>query len=407
MTVNSNTNLFKYSIVLSFLLVLNYFLWSINSYQIFKFINLFFIFGLLVFFFLSRDFNYFWYLKIVVFLMFIISLGTPTIPNDSRLIYLFSAKILFYESYLYTFLENYGLSVNNYFDIVNSRPKFSATLTASFAQLIGNWNEVYPKATNIIIALPPLLCLCAFISKKNFSSFWLFLILFFSGKLFINGLLDSIIGIYFVACFFITYKIIFSESKSQKYFYYISLILFSITLTLIKNEGFFMIMTILVSSVLLSLCYRKKINFFYILNILISFLPILIWKIIVKSQNIKFEWVQSGDVFGRVIERITNIEDLSNIFTFILNNEKLIISLFFFILTCAFSFKKNRKLIIFTSLNFLIYFFLIILGLLVSPHDLLVQLEASFVRTFVPLILLLCYSSLLLIKNIDKKEPLI
>ena len=168
-----------------------------------------------------------------------------------------------------------------------------------------------------------------------------------------------------------------------------------------------MIMTILVSSVLLSLCYRKKINFFYILNILISFLPILIWKIIVKSQNIKFEWVQSGDVFGRVIERITNIEDLSNIFTFILNNEKLIISLFFFILTCAFSFKKNRKLIIFTSLNFLIYFFLIILGLLVSPHDLLVQLEASFVRTFVPLILLLCYSSLLLIKNIDKKEPLI
>ena len=131
------------------------------------------------------------------------------------------------------------------------------------------------------------------------------------------------------------------------------------------------------------------------------------FKIIVIFQNIKFEWVQSGDAFGRINERINNVNDLSNIFTFIIHNEKLVISLFFFIVASLLSFKKNRKLIFFTSMNFLIYFSIIILGLLVSPHDLLVQLEASFVRTFVPLILLLCYSSLLLIKSIDKKEPLI
>ena len=407
MTANTSTNLFKYSIILSFLIVLNYFLWSINSYQILKFINLFFIFVFLLFFFLSKDFNYFWYLKIIIFLMIIISLGTPTIPNDSRLIYLFSAKILFYESNLYTFLENYGLSVNNYFDIVNSRPKFAATLSASFAQLIGNWNEVYPKSTNIIILLPPLFCLISFINKKNFSILWIFLILFFSGKLFINGLLDSIIGIYFVACFFITYKIIFSELENEKNFYYASLILFSIILTLIKNEGFFMIMTIFLSSMMLCLYYRNKIDYMYFFCTLISFVPILIWKIIVIFQNIKFEWIQSGDAFGRIIERINNVNDLNNIFTFIIHNEKLVISLLFFIVASLLSFKKNRKLIFFTSMNFLIYFSIIILGLLVSPHDLLVQLEASFVRTFVPLILLLCYSSVLLIKSIDKKEPLI
>ena len=108
----TNWNLIKYSAVLGSLILFNYFLWSINSWQILKYINFIFLFITFIYFFVSKEYKDYWYLKIIIALLLLISLGTPTIANDARYIYLFSGKILFYESNLYMLLENH-ISENN------------------------------------------------------------------------------------------------------------------------------------------------------------------------------------------------------------------------------------------------------------------------------------------------------
>ena len=141
----TNWNLVKYASVLSSLILMNYFLWAINSFQFLKFINFIFLFSAFLFFFISKKFNEFWHLKIIMFLLMMISLGTPTIPIDSRNLFLFSAKILFYESNLYILLDSYNHNINQYLEIVFAKPKLAVTLSATFAQLIGFWNEIFPK----------------------------------------------------------------------------------------------------------------------------------------------------------------------------------------------------------------------------------------------------------------------
>ena len=109
MNVNNykNLNLIKYTAVLSFLIFFNYFLWSINSWEIIKSINFIFLLCVFFYFFISKKYNNYWYLKITIILLLLICLGSPTISWDARSIYLFSAKRLFYESNLYISLDNY------------------------------------------------------------------------------------------------------------------------------------------------------------------------------------------------------------------------------------------------------------------------------------------------------------
>ena len=115
-----NWSLIKYATALSLLILFNYFLWSINSWQIIKFINLFIIFFTIIYFFVSREFKDYWYLKVIILLLIIICLGTPTTPTDSWFVYLFSGKVLFYESNLYVnYLDDNYLNVSN-------RPKLPA-----------------------------------------------------------------------------------------------------------------------------------------------------------------------------------------------------------------------------------------------------------------------------------------
>ncbi len=312
MIVNNyiNWNLIKYASVLSFLIIFNYLLWSFNSWQIIKFINFFLLLGTFIFFFISKKFNDYWYLKIIILLLLIICLGTPTISADARLLYLFSGKILFYESNLYSFLDNFNLPAHNFFDIVNSRPKLPATLSATFAQIVGYWNEIFPKSTNVIIIFPPIIFLISFFKDKVLIMLWLFLMLFFSGKLFIMGMMEGIIAIYFISSILITYKISITKVQSEKKLLYFVMFLFFTTLSLCKNEGTIMILVIILSSIFINFIYEKKINFNFLFIALISLIPILYWKYIIISNNIKFEYLQSGDSIGRILERLTNTEDL-------------------------------------------------------------------------------------------------
>ena len=399
MNVNNykDLDLIKYTVVLSFLIFFNYFLWSINSWEIIKSINFIFLLFVFFYFFISKKYNNYWYLKITIILLLLICLGSPTISWDARSIYLFSAKRLFYESNLY-------ISLDNYFAVgMNAFPKLPATLSATFAQLIGAWNEVFPKSTNVIIIFPPILFLISFFKNKLFALAWLFLMLLFSGKLLVNGLMDGIIALYFVASVLIVYKIASEKYEKENKIFYLILFLFFSTLSLSKNEGIVIVLVILLSSFLIDGIYKKKINHKLWLTTVVSLVPILFWKYLIIKNNIITEFIQYDPV-SRIVTRITNVEDVLNIILYIIKNEKLIFSLIIFIFFAYKRFEINKKLIFFVLIIFLLYFSILIGSFLLTPKDLLWQLAASSTRIYIPLVLLLSYFSIFLAeKNYSDK----
>lgn len=399
MNVNNynDLNLIKYAAVLSFFIFFNYFLWSVNSWEIIKSINFIFLLFVFFYFFLSKKYNDYWFLKIIIILLLIISLGSPTISWDARSIYLFSAKRLFYESNLYVFLDNY-FAVG-----MNAFPKLPATLSATFAQLVGSWNEIFPKSTNIIIIFPPILFLISSFKNKLFVLIWLFLMLLFSGKLFVNGLMDGIVAMYFAASVLIVYKILSQKHEGQSKIFYLILFLFFAILSLSKNEGIIIVLVILFSGTLISITYEKKINYKLWLITFISLIPVLFWKYLIIKNNIITEFIQY-DPINRIVSRATNTDDVFNIIMYIIKNEKLVFSLIIFTLFAYKKFEINKKLIFFVLINFLLYFLILIGSFLLTPKDLLWQLAASSTRIYIPIVLLLTYFSIFLAeKNYSDK----
>lgn len=394
MNVNSykDLKLIKYSAVLSFFIFFNYVLWSINAPEIVRSINFAIIILIFFNFFISTSYNEYWYVKITIFLLLLASLGAPTITWDGRSIYLFAAKRLFFESNIYIFFDNY------FPDGMNSFPKLPATLSASFAQLLGTWNEIFPKTTNIVIILPPILFLLSFLKEKIFKIIAFSLLLFFSGKLWVNGLMDGIIALYFVASAMAIYQITLIKNENENKIFYLMLFLFFSILSLCKNEGMVIVFVIIFSTTAINLFYEKKINYKLWLITLVSLIPIFFWKYLVIKNNIITEFVQY-DPLDRVFHRVTNPNDIWNIILYIVKNEKLIISLALFIFCSYKKININNRLILFISLNFLLYFLILIGSFLLTPKDLLWQLSASSTRIYISLILLLSYFSILLIQK--------
>ena len=405
-----NLDLVKYATLMGALIVFNYFLWSIHSWQILRFINFFLLFSILIYFFISNKFSYLWYLKLIIFLLLIICLGTPTIPIDSRTFFLLPGKILFHESNLYMRLSIYASSINfvghDFLDTVFSRPKLASSLSATFAQILGFWNDIFPKTINVIIILPAILFLISFFKDRVLIQLWLFSMLFFSGKLFVNGLMDGILSLYFVSSILVTYKISITKNLYEKKMLYFLIFIFFVILTLCKHEGGVMISLVFLSKLILDFMYKSKFDYKHFLITLFSLFPIIFWRYIFLESGSKMEFLDYGNPIYRFIERLSSSDDLLTLFSFLLYNEKLIFSLVIFII-CAFKFYSyNKKLILFVSINFLLYFLALISAVMISTHSVLEQLEQSSVRIFIPLVLLLVYFSIFLIKNnysIDKR----
>ena len=92
------------------------------------------------------------YIVLVIVILSFISLGSPVADWDSRSIWLFNAKRIFYNLTLKEFTSYY---VSEFSTV--DYPILVQTLSASLATLIGHWNEVFPKFSNVIMALPALL----------------------------------------------------------------------------------------------------------------------------------------------------------------------------------------------------------------------------------------------------------
>jgi len=153
------------------------------------------------------------------------------------------------------------------------------------------------------------------------------------------------------------------------------------------------------SSFIMDILYRKNINLKLFFTTFVALIPISLWKYMFINKNIKMEFLQSGDSLNKLIDRITDPDNLLNIIYSLSVNEKLLISVFIFSIVAYKYFNNSKKLILLILFNFLLYFSALILGILLTPHTVSIQLEHSATRIFIPLVLMFSYFSVFLIKD--------
>ena len=253
----------KITLILSFLILNNYFLLSVNTPILLVKLNFFFyLSSIVIFYFKNITENL--YLKLFFLFILIISLGIPTLDWDPRSNYLFHGKRIFYDLSIFTVADNYAsFSHNEYPTLV---PAFASSL----AFFVGYWNEVLPKISFTLMFLPPLILIYSFL-KNTFYLIYLSIVFFTIGKYLFNGWVDGILAMYFCISAFLMYFLFFINNKYNKKIFVLYLIAFCFftTLTLIKNEGSILLLIIFGTTFAIKIYQRDLKNNFVQLTILL------------------------------------------------------------------------------------------------------------------------------------------
>ena len=291
-------------------------------------------------------------LLLLIVILLIISLGTPTTAWDARSIWLLKAKIIFFDQNILNINYNSPNFINKNY------PNIAPAFVASFVNIVGHWNEIFPKTAFTLMFIPPLILINKFI-HNNYFLLTVALILFIIGKYLINGELDGLVAIYFVISAIMFYNL---KINNSNFIYYLILILLNIILTLLKVEGSILLISLIIS--FLVIFFKDKIIFKKIILISIfSFLPVLIWNIysIYGSQNISD--YNNAFTIDNLITRAFFLKNYIMIFEYLLLNEKFLISLLIFILSLYY-FKNNKILflVLNTAIIYIFFLFLIYLS---------------------------------------------
>ena len=382
----------KIAFVLSFLILVNYFLLNFNLPNIIIKINfLLFIFFIIIYFFKNFLDNPF--LKIFFLALLFISLGTPTFEWDARSIWLFHAKRIFYEGTIFSVTDNYASFSHNAY------PKISSAFASSLGVLIGHWNEVFPKIAFLFMFLPPLILAYSIFKKSQYIIF-LSIILFIIGKFLFNGWMDGLVAVYFSFSAFLFYILIIEDQNTYKksnILYYVAFCFFTI-LTLIKNEGVVLLLILFIFGILFKIFtnnLKKEIYLLFFLSL--SFLPIIAWKLFCFYNEIGYTEYYNINILSNLLPRLYELKNYQLVSYFLLLNEKFLISLLFFL----FSFWINQEKQLFGYVVILTFIYLIILFFIFmsTPYDLYWQLNSTAARVIRTLNFFLSFFALYNLKN--------
>ena len=381
----------KITLVLSFLILNNYFLLSISTPILLVKINFFlYLFAVIIFYFRNITENF--YLKLFFLLIVIISLGVPTADWDPRSNYLFHAKRIFYDLSIFSVADNYAsFSHNEYPTLV---PAFASSL----AFFVGYWNEVLPKVSFTLIFLPPLILMYSFL-KNTFYLIFLSIVFFTIGKFLFNGWLDGILAMYFCMSAFLMYFLFFVNEylEKKKLVLYLIAFCFFITLTLIKNEGFVLLLIIFGTTFGIKIYQGNlKNDFVKLVILMLSFLPIIFWKLFCLSNGLGHEFLHPN-ILSNLSSRLADFNNFKIVSYFVLLNEKILFSIIFFLISCKISWDKN--IFIFTSVIFVIYSAVLFFIFLSTPYDLFWQLNSSAARVIKSLSFFLAFFGLYNLRN--------
>ena len=382
----------KIALVLSFLILNNYLLLSLNFPQLLIKIN-FLIFLVTVLIFYSKNFFENPFLKIFFLFIIFISLGTPTFEWDARSIWLFHAKRIFYDQSIFSIGDNYAaFSHNEYSSLA---PAFASSL----AFLVGHWNEVFPKLSFSLMFLPPLILTYAFLKDTQYLIF-LSIVFFTIGKFLFNGWTDGLVAIYFGLSAFLMYLLFFIDTNffKNRLLFYLLAFCFFVTLTLIKNEGIALLFILFTTTFLIKLYkgeLRKNISKLVFLSI--SFLPIIFWKLFCYSKGIGNHHYYNANMLLNLLARLDDLNNYKLISYFLFLNEKFLVALIFFLV--SFWIKLDKELFSFIFIVTVMYIFILFFIYLSTPFDFYWQLDSTAARVIRSLSFLLAFFGLYNLRN--------
>ena len=382
----------KITLVLSFLILNNYLLLSLNSPLLLIKIN-FLIFLVTVLIFYSKNFFENPFLKIFFLFIIFICLGTPTFDWDPRSIWLFHAKRIFYDQSIFSVMDNYAEFSNNAY------PTLAPAFASSLAFLVGHWNEVFPKLSFSLMFLPPLILTYAFLKDTQYLIF-LSIVFFTIGKYLFNGWADGLVAVYFCLSAFLMYLLIVSNNNffNKKILFYLIAFCFFVTLTLIKNEGIALLFILFATTFFIKLYkgeLRKDISKLVFLSI--SFLPIVLWKLFCYSNEIGTYKYYNANMLLNLLARLDDLNNYKLILYFLLLNEKFLFSLLFFLI--SFWINRNKELLGFVSIVAISYIFILLFLYLATPDDLYFHLNSSAARVIKSLSFLVAFFGLYNLTN--------
>ena len=381
----------KIALVLSFLILNNYLLLSLNFPQLLIKIN-FIIFLVTVFIFYSKNFLENPFLKIFFLFIIFISLGTPTFEWDARSIWLFHAKRIFYDQSIFSIGDNYAaFSHNEYSSLA---PAFASSL----AFLVGHWNEVFPKLSFSLMFLPPLILTYAFLKDTQYLIF-LSIVFFTIGKFLFNGWTDGLVAIYFGLSAFLMYLLFFIDTNffKNRLLFYLLAFCFFISLTLIKNEGIALLFILFATTFIIKL-YKGQLgkDISKLVFLSISFLPVIFWKFFCYSKGIGDYYINTN-ILLNLLPRLDDLNNYKLISYFLFLNEKFLIALIFFLV--SFWIKLDKELFSFIFIVTAMYIFILFFIYLSTPFDFYWQLDSTAARVIRSLSFLLAFFGLYNLSN--------
>ncbi len=386
----THTNFYeKITLILSFLILNNYLLLSLNfSLALIKINFTIFLFTVLVFYFKNFSENPF--LKIFFLCIIFISLGTATFEWDARSIWLFHAKVMFYEDSVLLLDDSYKFS---HIEYPNLAPAFASAL----AILVGHWNEVFPKISFSLMFLPPLILIFSFFKDVRYLIF-LSIVFFTVGKFLFNGWADGLVAIYFGISAFLMYHLVIIDSNFYKNrpIFYILAFCFFVSLTLIKNEGIALLAVLFTATILIKFYKRElKKDIFKVILLLISFLPIILWKLFCYSKGVGNDYINTN-ILLNLLPRLGDLNNYFMISNFLFLNEKFLFALIFFFV--SFWTKFDKELFSFVLIVALMYILILFIIYFSTPYDFYWQLNSSAARVMRSLSFLLAFFALYNIK---------
>jgi len=397
MNAKPDWNLIFLSCLISFCIFLNYFFWSVNFSQIIKSINFFTILFFLFYFFIGKEFKNYNYLRLFIISLLALSLGSMTVDWDARSVFGFHAKRIFLDDNLYAGFDKYMPG------LMNAYPLLPASLSATLAQIIGHWNEIYPKSTNILVLLPALFVQCSFLKNNKSILLWLMFILLFTARNLVSGLMDGLVAMYFVTNCLIIYNLFIEEHlvygknsveiNKNKITLFFSGVFCGIILSLLKNEGFVIIILLLLSTFLFKIYLKKKIRKREIIFAILVLTPMFVWKLLATYNGV-YALAIGFNSFDQIILRLSEINSYKLVFRYLLLNEKFIIALLIFFFCIYKNFQNNKLVYSFVITNALMYYITLYIVYLSTPYDLSWHLIGSSTRVMPTMVMILIFFSI-------------
>ena len=397
MNAKPDWNLIFLSCLISFCIFLNYFFWSVNFSQIIKSINFFTILFFLFYFFIGKKFKNYNYLRLFIISLLVLSLGSVTVDWDARSMWAFHAKRIFLDDNLYAGFDKYMP------ELMNAYPLLPASLSATLAQIIGHWNEIYPKSTNILVLLPALFVQCSFLKNNKSILLWLMFILLFTARNLVSGLMDGLVAMYFVTNCLIIYNLFIEEHlvygknsveiNKNKITLFFSGVFCGIILSLLKNEGFVIIILLLLSTFLFKIYLKKKIRKREIIFAILVLTPMFVWKLLATYNGV-YALAIGFNSFDQIILRLSEINSYKLVFRYLLLNEKFIIALLIFFFCIYKNFQNNKLVYSFVITNALMYYITLYIVYLSTPYDLSWHLIGSSTRVMPTMVMILIFFSI-------------